>query len=85
MSERWFQGLRMEMKFRTHEAVVMRLSDGVMVRTRSMQRQERDVTMEMLNKMVACRGIPQEWFDIDLTATTRVNPSLRVRFQAKMD
>ena len=37
----------MGMKFHTNEAIVMRLSDGVMVRTRSIHRQERDVTMEM--------------------------------------
>ena len=48
MSEWLFEGLHMEMRFHTHEADVMRLSDGVMVRTRSVQRQERDVTIEML-------------------------------------
>ena len=45
----------MEMRFHTNEAVVMRCSDGVMIRTRSIQRQEREVTMEMLNKLV---GVP---------------------------
>ena len=45
----------MGMRFRTNEAVVMRLSEGVMVRTRSIQRQERDVTIEILNKLV---GVP---------------------------
>ena len=47
----------MEVRFHTNEADVMRLSDGVMVRTRSVQRQERDVTIEMLDKLV---GAPWE-------------------------
>ena len=51
----------------------MQLSDGVMVRTRSTQRQERDVT-------------PQESFDLELmVGITRVNTSFQVRFQAKVD
>ena len=58
VSERWFQGLRMGMKCHTNEAVVIRLRDGVMVRTLSMQRQERDVTKEMLNKMVGVSWDP---------------------------
>ena len=44
MSERWLEGLYMGMRCYTNEAVVMRVSDGVMVRTRSTQRQEREVT-----------------------------------------
>ena len=55
MSGRWFEGLHMEMRFHTNEAVVMRLSDGVMVTTRSAQRQEREVSMKTLNKLV---GVP---------------------------
>ena len=55
MFERWFEGLYLGMRFHSKVAVVMRLSDGVMVRTRSIQRQKRDVTMEMLNKLV---GVP---------------------------
>ena len=54
-SERWFEGLYMGMRCHTNEADVMRLSDSVMVRTRSIQRQERNVTTEMLNKLV---GVP---------------------------
>ena len=50
MSERWFEGLYLGMRFHTNEALVMRLSDGVVVRTRPIQRQEREVTVEMLNK-----------------------------------
>ena len=57
MSKMWFEGLYMRMRFHTNETVVMRLSDGVMVRTRSIQRQEREVTMEMLNKLV---GLPRD-------------------------
>ena len=55
MSERWFEELHMGMRVRTNEAILMRLSDGVMVRTRSIQRQEREVTKEMLYKLV---GVP---------------------------
>ena len=55
MFERWCEGLYMGMRFHTKEAIVMRLSDGVMVSTRSKQRQERDVTIEMMNKLV---GVP---------------------------
>ena len=55
MFGRWFEGWYMGLRFHTNEAIVMRLSDGVMVRTRSIQRQKRDVTMEMLNKLV---GVP---------------------------
>ena len=63
----------MEMRFHTHEAIVMQLSDGVMVRTRSTQRQERDVT-------------PQESFELELmVGITGVNTSFQVRFQAKVD
>ena len=51
MSER----LYMRMRFHSNAAVVMRLSDGVVVRTRSVQRQEHEVTIEMLNKLV---GVP---------------------------
>ena len=58
LPERWFEGLYMRMGFQTNEAVVMRLSDGVMVRTRSTQRQERDVTTEMLNKLVGAPWDP---------------------------
>ena len=43
MSERWYEGLYMGMRFRTDEAVVMRLSNCV-VRTRLIQRQEGEVT-----------------------------------------
>ena len=43
------------MRFHSKVSIVMRLSDGVMVRTRSTQQQGRDVTMEMLNKLV---GVP---------------------------
>ena len=50
MSERWFGGLYLWMRFHTNEALVMRLSDGVVVRTRPIQQQEREVTVEMLNK-----------------------------------
>ena len=57
-SERWFAGLYMRMRFHTNEAVVMPLSDGVMVTTRSIQRQERDVTIEMLNKLVGVQWGP---------------------------
>ena len=55
MSARWFEGLYLAMMFYTNEAVMMQLSDGVMVRTGSIQRQERGVTMEMLHKLV---GVP---------------------------
>ena len=55
MSERCFEGLYLGMTFHTNEAVVMQLSDGVMVRTGLIQRQEREVTKEMLNKLV---GVP---------------------------
>ena len=55
MSERWFEALYLGMRFRANEAVVMQLSDGVMVRTGLMQRQEREVSKEMLNKLV---GVP---------------------------
>ena len=86
MSERWFEGLYMEMRFRTNEAIVLRLSDGVMVRTRSIQRQERDVTIEMLGELVGVPGDPQEWFELELTVgITTVGMSFRVRLQAKMD
>ena len=44
-----------EWSFIRMKRFLMRLSDGVMVRTRSIQRQERDVTIEMLNKVV---GVP---------------------------
>ena len=43
------------MRFHSNVAIVMRLSGGVMVRTRSIQRQERDGTIKMLNKLV---GVP---------------------------
>ena len=33
--ERWFEGLHMDMRFHTKEAIVMWLTDGVTVRTRS--------------------------------------------------
>ena len=59
MSERWFEGLYMEMRVRTNEAVVMRLSNCV-VRTRLIQRQEREVTMEMLHKLVGVSWDPAE-------------------------
>ena len=55
MAERWFEGLYMGMRFHTNEAVVMRLLDGVMVRTRSIQSQERQVSKDMLDKLV---GVP---------------------------
>ena len=55
MSGRWFEGLYLGMTSHTNEAVVMQLSDGVMVRTGLIQRQEREVTKEMLNKLV---GVP---------------------------
>ena len=55
MSERWFEALYLGMRFRANEAVVMQLSDGVMVRTGLIQRQEREVSKEMLNKLV---GVP---------------------------
>ena len=61
----------------------MRLSDGVMVRTRSIQRQERDVTIEMMNKLV---NVPWEWSELELTVgITMVGTSFRVRCQAKLD
>ena len=63
MSERLFEGLYMGMRLHTKVAMGMRLFDGVMIRTRSIQRQERDVTIEMLNKLV---GVP--W---DLTGVVR--------------
>ena len=43
MSEGLFEGLYMEMRFHTNEAVVMQLSDGVMVRSGLTQRQERNM------------------------------------------
>ena len=43
MAELWLEGLYMGMRFHTNEAVVMRLLDGVMVRTSSIQSQERQV------------------------------------------
>ena len=55
MSERWFEGLYLGRTFHTYEAVVMQLSDGVMVSMGLIQRLEREVTMEMLNKLV---GVP---------------------------
>ena len=55
MSERWFEGFYMELRFDTNEALVMWLSDCVTVRTRSVQRQEREVSVEMLKKLV---GVP---------------------------
>ena len=55
MSERWFEGLYMGMSFHSKVAIVMRLPDGVMVTTRSIQRQERDVSIQMMNKLV---GVP---------------------------
>ena len=74
------------MRVHTNEAVVMRLSDGVMVRTRSIQRQEREVTIEMLNKLVGVRGTPLEWFELELmVCIPMASTSFRVRFQAKMD
>ena len=42
----------MGMTFHANEAILMRLTVGVMVRTRSIQWREREVTMEMLNKLV---------------------------------
>ena len=74
------------MRFHSKVSIVMRLSDGVMVRTRSTQQQGRDVTMEMLNKLV---GVP--W---DPTGVVRARAdgghhdggmSFRVRCQAKLD
>ena len=38
-----FEGLYMEMRFHANEAVVMQLSDGVMVRSGLTQRQERNM------------------------------------------
>ena len=55
MSERLFEGLYLVMTFHTNEAVMMQLSDGVMVRTGLIQRQEREVSEEMLHKLV---GVP---------------------------
>ena len=42
----------MGMRFHTDEAIVMRLSDGVMVRMQSIQRQEREVTKELPDEFV---------------------------------
>ena len=55
MVERCFEGLYLGMRFHTNEAVVLRLLDGVMVRTRSIQSQERQVSKDMLDKLV---GVP---------------------------
>ena len=52
MPEWRFEGLYMVMRFHTNEAVVMQLSDGMMVGTGFLQRA---VTLEMLNKLV---GVP---------------------------
>ena len=47
MSERRFEGLYVGMTFRTNEAVVMQLSDGVMVRSGLIQRQERNMYYDL--------------------------------------
>ena len=78
-----FEGLYMGMRFLTNEAVVMQLSDGMMVGTGLLQR---EVTLEMLKQAwLACRGIPPEWFELELmVGITGVNASLQIRFQTKM-
>ena len=83
MSVRWFEGFYMEMRFKTNEAIVIRLSDGLMVRTRSIQRQEREVTMEMVNKWVGAPGMVRA--RADGGQHDGLSTSFRVRFQAKMD
>ena len=78
------KGFHVGMRFHTHEAVVMRLFDGMMVRTWAIQRQEREVTKEM----PSWKGVP--W---DSTGVIRARADghhddehvIRDRFQAEMD
>ena len=57
MAERWFERLYIGMRFRTSEAVVIRLMHSVMV-THS---QEREVSKAMLDKLVGVLWDPSEW------------------------
>ena len=61
MAERWFERLYIGMRFRTSEAVVIRLMHSVMVRTRSTHSQEREVSKAMLDKLVGVLWDPSEW------------------------
>ena len=82
MPEWRFEGLFMGMRLHTNEAVVMQLSDGMMVGTGLLQRA---VTLEMLNKLVGVPWIPPEWLELELmVGITGVNASLQIRFQTKM-
>ena len=86
MSDRWFQGLYKGMTFHANRAIVMRLTDGVMVRTRSIQRREREATMEMLNKLVDVSwdliGVVRDQLMVGITM---VIMPFRVRCYANMD
>ncbi len=55
MSERWFEGLLLGRRFSSDERLVMRLSDGVVVRTRSIQELPSPLAMEIVD---AVQGEP---------------------------
>ena len=81
-----FKGCTWGMTIHANEAIVMRLTDGVMVRTRSIQRREREATMEMLNKLVDVSwdliGVVRDQLMVGITM---VIMPFRVRCYAKTD
>jgi hypothetical protein len=58
MAERWFEGVWLGKRFHTEEHLVARVSDGVVVRTRTVQAMPNQISMEVLNKIAGAPWAP---------------------------
>ena len=58
MAERWYEGVWLGKRFHTEEHLVARATDGVVVRTRSVQSLPNAISMDLLNKIVGAPWAP---------------------------
>ena len=58
MAERWYEGVWLGKRFHTEEHLVARATDGVVVRTRSVQSLPIAISMDFLNKIVGAPWAP---------------------------
>ena len=58
MAERWYEGVWLGKPFHTEEHLVARATDGVVVRTRSVQSLPNAISMDFLNKIVGAPWAP---------------------------
>ena len=58
VAERWYEGVWLGKRFHTEEHLVARATDGVVVRTRSVQSLPNAISMDLLNKIVGAPWAP---------------------------